>query len=424
MIKDCIILCGGLGTRLKSEVPNLPKPMAPVADRPFLWYVVKNFIAQGVEHFVFALGYKNEIIQQYLASSESPFVKEKATYTLSLEQEPLGTGGAIHKACSLAQSEDVIIANGDTFYKVDLAALSEAHDSKHAECTLSLKTMHEFDRYGVVALDADNQVVSFKEKKFYIEGLINGGIYALNIAKFQSQNWPEKFSFETDYLEKNTNNGKLFGVIDEHFFIDIGIPEDYKKAMKELKIHHFASLDIAKIDKTWTLFLDRDGVLNEEIGDSYVLSTEQLKVYDYVPKALGILAKKFNTIVIATNQKGIGKKLMTIQELTLIHKKLKAEIATEGGRIDSFYFCPDLEDNSPNRKPQPGMAFQAKKDYPNIEFSKSIMVGNRLSDMKFGRNAGMFTVLLSTTHPDIPYPNEDTDLRFPDLLAFAQALEG
>lgn len=176
------------------------------------------------------------------------------------------------------------------------------------------------------------------------------------------------------------------------------------------------------INNSWTLFLDRDGVLNQEKKEDYIRNWSEFKFYPESLMALPILAKKFSTIVITTNQKGIGKGLMTSADLDLIHLNMTNKILDVGGRIDGIFYCPDLDNDSPNRKPQPGMAFQAKASFPNIDLTKSIMVGNRMSDMEFGRNAGMHTVYLATTHPEAPFPDTKIDYRFDNLLQFAQAL--
>jgi histidinol-phosphate phosphatase family protein len=181
-------------------------------------------------------------------------------------------------------------------------------------------------------------------------------------------------------------------------------------------------LDLSSIDPTWTLFLDRDGVINHEKKLDYILNWNEFKFYDGVKEALNILHQHFSIIVMVTNQKGVGKQLMTIDDLHYIHSNMIAEIETAGGRIDRIYHCSDLDDHSPNRKPNAGMALQAKQHFPAIDFSKSIIVGNKPSDMKFGRNAGMHTVFVATTNPEVEFPNPLIDLRFNDLLAFAQAL--
>ena len=181
--------------------------------------------------------------------------------------------------------------------------------------------------------------------------------------------------------------------------------------------------NLKSIDNSWTLFLDRDGVINFERNNDYVKAWEEFKFYDESIKALPLLAAKFKTIVITTNQKGVGRGIMTEESLQTIHYNMVSEIEKAGGRIDHIFYCTDLDNNSINRKPQPGMALQAKEKFPSIDFTKSIMVGNRTSDMEFGRNAGLHTVFLATTHPETAYPNPLIDYRFNHLLEFATALE-
>ncbi|MBA2249859.1 MAG: NTP transferase domain-containing protein [Chitinophagaceae bacterium] len=232
MINNAIILAGGLGTRLRSIVSGLPKCMAPVAGKPFLYYVISHLQKQGVTDFIFSVGYKSKIIQSYLSSHFSTL-----NYQLSIEDEPLGTGGAIKFSLSKVSSKNIIIANGDTFFKIDLKKLSSFHEASDATCTLNLKPMVHFDRYGVVDLNNDGSIESFHEKQFYKNGLINGGLYALNKNYFLKTEHPQIFSFEKDYLEKIVNNSgdkkEVYGIIQDEYFIDIGIPADYKKAQED-----------------------------------------------------------------------------------------------------------------------------------------------------------------------------------------------
>jgi len=178
-------------------------------------------------------------------------------------------------------------------------------------------------------------------------------------------------------------------------------------------------IDLKDIDKTWTLFIDRDGVINHEKKDDYIRNWEEFKFYDGVLEALKILNEKFGTIVMVTNQKGVGKGVMTIGDLTGIHENMLEIIQSNEGRVDKIFFCSDLQNDSYHRKPNPGMAFQAKGDFPSIEFNKSLMVGNKLSDMGFGRNAGIHTVFVATTNPEIEFPHPSIDFRFNNLLDFA-----
>ncbi|MDR3715287.1 MAG: HAD family hydrolase [Puia sp.] len=184
------------------------------------------------------------------------------------------------------------------------------------------------------------------------------------------------------------------------------------------------TLDLGSVDKNWTLFLDRDGVINREKDQSYIFHYGEFVFYEGVKKALEFLGRRFGRIILVTNQKGIGKGLMTEQDLHSIHDHMTREILQEGGRIDAIYFAPSLQNDHPDRKPNPGMAFKAQKDFPGLDLSRSIMVGNNLSDMEFGRNAGMFTVFLRTTSPELPLPHPSVDLWYDNLQDFAKALQG
>ncbi|MBC7848740.1 MAG: nucleotidyltransferase family protein [Chitinophagaceae bacterium] len=228
-INEVIILAGGLGTRLKSAVPDLPKCMAPVAGKPFLSYVIDHCLEQGLNRFIFSLGYKHETVEDYLSDKHSLLDMEYV-----IEEEPLGTGGAIQLAIAGVAGKDVLILNGDTLFKFDLPSLQNLHSFTNADCTLALKPMQKFDRYGVVRLDDDKFITSFEEKKFYSEGLINAGAYCLNTERFRNEKHPDHFSFEKDYLEPKAGTKKLSGLVQEKYFIDIGIPADFERAQLEL----------------------------------------------------------------------------------------------------------------------------------------------------------------------------------------------
>ena len=412
MFKEAIILAGGLGTRLRDAVPDLPKCMAPVGGRPFLFYVINHLRLQGIEKFIFSLGYKHEIIEEYLKNQFATL-----SYQCSIEEEPLGTGGAIQLACKKLRAENVLVANGDTLFKINLPALAGLHQQKKADCTLALKPMQNFDRYGVIELNDAGWVLNFKEKQFYRSGLINGGIYLLKASSFLSGQWPVKFSFEKDYLEKKP--GKLFGIAQDEYFIDIGVPEDYNRAQKELQ-QPFP--DFHSINKDWTLFLDRDGVINEDKDGSYIFSPDEFVFTKDAPALFKTLAEKFKHTIVITNQRGVGRELMTEEALKAIHQKMTHEIKQAGGNIDAIYYCTSIYNDHPLRKPNPGMAAKAKANFPGIDLSKSIMVGNNPSDMQFGRNAGMYTVFLKTTRPNQPLPHPDIDLAFDSLSDFVKAL--
>lgn len=178
-----------------------------------------------------------------------------------------------------------------------------------------------------------------------------------------------------------------------------------------------------KIDDTWTLFIDRDGVINEEKKDSYIYTWSEFKFYNGVLEAMKIFNSLFSTIIMVTNQRGVGKGYMSLNDLETIHTNMLLQIKINGGRIDKIFYCTDVESNSPNRKPNIGMALQAQQQFSHINFSKSIMIGNRMSDMQFGKNAGMTTVYLNTTHANEPDEKGIIDYRFDDLLQVALSLK-
>jgi len=228
MQTEAIILAGGLGTRLRSVVSDLPKCMAPVAGKPFLYYVIQQLQQQGIEKFIFSIGYLSKAIEDFL-STQYPNLH----YRLSVEEEPLGTGGAVLLACQKAAAENILVLNGDTLFTADIQSLMTFHSQKNASCTLALKPMKDFDRYGAVTLDDKNCITSFEEKKHYEKGLINGGVYALNRLRFLSRRFPDKFSFEKDYLEAFVQEKEFYGLEQDAYFIDIGIPRDFERASIE-----------------------------------------------------------------------------------------------------------------------------------------------------------------------------------------------
>ena len=415
MIQEAIILAGGLGTRLRSAVPDLPKCMAPVSGKPFLSFVIDYLRMQGIQRIIFSLGYKSESIIDYLNEAYPTL-----DYAYVVEDQPLGTGGAIHLALQQAKTDQVLVTNGDTLFKIKLDEMATFHQQQDADCTLALKPMQEFERYGVVAINDNGQITSFKEKQYYQQGFINGGVYLLNKKRFLQLSFPTVFSFEKDYLEKYTDILKLCGSVQNGYFIDIGIPEDFEKAQSELMAE---KLDLRQVDHSWTLFIDRDGVINDEIVGTYVLNRDEFKFSTGVLNALSILAGKVNKIIVISNQRGIGRGLMTEQDLQSIHQHMLEEVIKHGGRIDHIFYCTEKEATCYNRKPNPGMAYQAVQLFQEIDLNRTIMIGNKPSDMRFGRAAGVYTVFLTTTNKNEPYPHPDVDLRFESLLDFALALQ-
>lgn len=222
-MKTAIVLAGGLGTRLQKVVKELPKPMAKIGNKPFLEILLCYLREQNIKKVILSVGYKKEMIQNYFGDS---FCGLEILY--SKEKTPLGTGGAIKKALRLVDEDFVFVFNGDTFFDVDLEKLKIFHQKNSADISIALKKMENFKRYGSVLVEND-KIVKFNEKKFTQNGYINGGVYILRRDTLKIEE--DVFSFE-EFL--STTDKKIYGLVCDGYFIDIGIPQDYYKAQKDL----------------------------------------------------------------------------------------------------------------------------------------------------------------------------------------------
>jgi len=183
------------------------------------------------------------------------------------------------------------------------------------------------------------------------------------------------------------------------------------------------TLQDLRIDSTWTLFLDRDGVINRRIMDDYVRTWDQFEFLAGVPEAIKLLAGIFGKIIVVSNQQGIGKGLMTENDVQQIHRRMTDEIVQAGGRIDAVYISPYLHsDGSFMRKPNVGMALRSRRQFREISFNRSIMAGDSLSDMIFGKRAGMKTVLISPDAELAKKHPRQIDYLYPDLISFVHAI--
>ena len=233
-IKTAIILAGGRGQRLRAKVPHLPKPMAPVGGRPFLEYILDRLVDIGVTDVVLSVGYRAEMIQEYFGNSY-----RTVTLRYSLEKISLGTGGAIVLGMEKEESLPVLVLNGDTLVEVDYRALVAWSDTIVSSVGVVLCQVSNVSRYGSVVLSGD-RVVEFKEKGKNGPGLVNAGIYVIRPAIFSLYELGESFSFETDFLQRYCSELQPQAFVTDGYFIDIGTPEDYERAQRDiafLRVH-------------------------------------------------------------------------------------------------------------------------------------------------------------------------------------------
>lgn len=222
---QAIILCGGLGTRLRSVVRDVPKPMAPVMGRPFMQFQVDKLVSAGVNKIIFAVGYKKEIIRDFFGDEY-----RGVPLIYSEEDQPLKTGGAMAQALRYIDEDCALVINGDTYTTIDYQDMFNQHINSGAVETLACKPMDNFDRYGNIVLgDDDMTIVDFIEKQPTAHGNVNLGIYIMNKNIFDefSEKLGQVFSHEVDYLTPHLHDRKHCAYFYNDYYVDIGIPEDY-----------------------------------------------------------------------------------------------------------------------------------------------------------------------------------------------------
>jgi D-glycero-alpha-D-manno-heptose 1-phosphate guanylyltransferase len=227
---EAIILAGGKGTRLQSAVRDVPKPMAPVHGRPFIEYLMDYWMAQGVRHFVLAIGYKGEVLQKHFGSRYND-----AEISFSCEEYPLGTGGGLFLAAKALRTKDsFLILNGDTFFEVNLDLLRSFHRRKKPELTMAVLKVPFNSRYGAVRLGTDSEIIAYQESNPNERNIfVNGGVYLADMSALNLLPWAsgEAFSLENDFFPYCLKSRRrIYGFEFSGRFLDIGIPEDYRAA--------------------------------------------------------------------------------------------------------------------------------------------------------------------------------------------------
>jgi len=231
MTGEAIILAGGIGTRLKDVISDIPKSMAPINGRPFLEYQLDLLDRWGLKKVILSVGYQKEIIQHHFGEQY-----KSLQLVYAVEDEPLGTGGAILNALQFVEGYAVFILNGDTYFDVSFQRLDDFRKIKEADFCLAMRFEIDPARFGMLEFDNNNRITQFYEKSDGMEeGYINGGVYVVRKEYLRKFGLPEKFSFEKDFLQKYYQTEEFYGMRCFSYFRDIGIPDDYQKAIDEFK---------------------------------------------------------------------------------------------------------------------------------------------------------------------------------------------
>ena len=225
---EAIILAGGFGKRLKSKIKDIPKPMAPVNNRPFLVYIMEKLLNYGFDHIILSIGYKGEVISEYFGDNYRGI-----NISYVHENFPLGTGGAIKIALTKSKKDHLFIINGDTYFDIDFLKI-ERFWKLHNKPIIITTNVSDSSRYGALTVD-EKYVTSFQEKGSNLSGIINSGYYLFPVNLFDNFKLNKSFSLEEEFLKKYIKTEKIMFFSEDGLFIDIGIPEDYDMAKKIIK---------------------------------------------------------------------------------------------------------------------------------------------------------------------------------------------
>ncbi|MGD9543901.1 MAG: HAD-IIIA family hydrolase [Methylocystis sp.] len=386
MIRQAVILCGGLGTRLGELTARTPKPLLPVAGAPFLDVLVEEAARQGFNDILLLAGHLAEEIESY-ARSSSAARRFGATVNVAVEPCPAGTAGALRYACARLDDEFILL-NGDSWFDVNLRALAAlAPHRPDAAMILALREMPDISRYGSVTL-AQGRVTGFFEKAQKTGGgLVNGGVYICRkaplfaaMAAFEGR----AVSLETEVMPTLARDGRLFGESCEGHFIDIGVPESYVAAQNE----------IPALLRRPAVFFDRDGVLNVDLV--HVGTIERFHWIDGAICAIRELNDRGYLVFVVTNQAGVAKGLYEEKDVLALHAHMQEELAAQGAHIDDFRYCPyhieatipAYRRDSPMRKPSPGMLLDLLDNW-RVDQSSSFLIGDKESDIAAAEAAGV-----------------------------------
>jgi D,D-heptose 1,7-bisphosphate phosphatase len=416
-----VIQAGGKGTRLAEIAGELPKPMLRVGDKPVLEHQIRLLKRYKINEIIIIVNHLKETITDYFGDGS----KFGVTIRYHGEKQPLGTVGGIKEIEHLLD-EDFIVLYGDIMINMDLHRLSKFHKDKKSICTLVLHPNdHPYDS-DLMELDKDGRVIAVHpkphEQSKYYKNLVNAGVYIFNPSMLNYLEKGKKADFGRDIFPGIFKDIMMFGYTTFEYLKDIGTPERLEQVRRDYTDGRIRQFNFENKQKA--VFMDRDGVTNEE--KDFIHRHEDMKLFGFTADAIRELNRSEYLSVIVTNQSVIARNLCTVEELEYIHKKMETELGNDRAKLDVIYYCPHHPDKGypeerPEykidcdcRKPKTGMFLQAAGDF-NIDLSQSWMIGDSERDIIAGRNAGCRTVGVMTGY-GIKKTAVKPDFFFRDLL--------
>lgn len=387
--RQCVILCGGFGTRLGALTQDTPKPMLPVNGRPFIDILIENVARFGFNEFILLAGFRGDLIWHRYCGGSNPLPHLDARIHVVIEREPAGTGGALTLAHELLD-EHFLMMNGDSLFDINylsLVAAASERPERPMLATIALKTLADASRSGVVELDGCD-ITAFRERPERPgPGLVNGGIYWLSKAILEHIR-QKPCSIERDVFPMIAAAGLMRARIFDGFMLDIGIPEDYAVAHTAIpqQLHRPA------------VFFDRDGTLNKDAG-----YTHKIAEFEWMEGAIDAIRACNDAgylVFVVTNQAGVAHGYYGTADVEKLHRWMNNQLFAHGAHIDDFRYCPFHPEGrdpnfafaSPYRKPGPKMLEDLIVRW-YVDASHSLMIGDSQMDVDAGVAAGVRSVL-------------------------------
>jgi len=377
-VDQCVILLGGLGTRLGELTRDIPKPLLPVGERPFIDVLIGEAVRRGFRDILLLAGFRSEVVTDYVAGLKTR-LPQGARVALSVEPEPLGTGGALAFA-RMQLAGRFLLLNGDTWFDFNwLDLLDVAGEGS----VIAAREVPLADRYESLLVSPDGRVEAIVPRGAGASpALINGGVYLLH--RDDLDGFSGKFSIEEDLLPALVARDRLRARSYNGFFLDIGVPETYAAAQ----------IEIPARQRRPALFLDRDGVLNHD--DNYVGSIECLRWIDGAAEAVRLANGLGFYVFVVTNQAGVARGFYDELAVATLHGEMAARLRASGATIDDWRYCPYHPEAildayrgvHPWRKPQPGMLLDLMDHWP-VDVAASLLVGDQPTDLAAAQAAGI-----------------------------------
>lgn len=389
---QCVILVGGLGTRLGELTRECPKPMLDVGGRPFLDRLIENAARFGAKRFLLLAGYFADVVRNHFPHGVFRANGQTVTVEVLTEPAPLGTGGALRFAKDHLDPEFLML-NGDSLFSFNWLDLFATPLPSHAAGCIALRRVENAARYGAVDTDATSCVTRMIDGSA-VRGPadINGGVYRLRRSVLQYIDEERAVSLEREVFPKLIAANGLFARRHDGLFIDIGVPEDYAAAQS------------LPLSRRGAVFFDRDGVLNEDGG--YVHRIEDLRWRPNAQNAVRLVNDLDLYTFVVTNQAGVARGLYTEGHVRRLHSKMQADLLSIGAHIDDFRYCPHHPEASLEvyragcswRKPGSGMLLDILANW-DIDIQRSLLVGDKDSDIAAAKPLGIRCMRVDPEEP-------------------------